>query len=139
MKKRTKMRSLVNWKVRVHSVLFSCYTEGLTHPKEEEEDEDQDGPADSDAPRMAPGRNSQLTVGYKGDRSYVLRGNSIGVFNRKDDHSVGYYGTISSITDTKGKSFNPSHVRPFLFPLINHVTQILIVLAHPTDHAARAR
>lgn len=121
-KKRTRTQSLVNLKVRVHSVLFASYTEGLTHPKEEEEDEDQEGPEDSDAPRMAPGRNSQLTVGYRGDRSYVLRGNSIGVFNRKNDHTVGYYGTISSITDTKGKSFNPSHVRPLLFLLAKYST-----------------
>jgi VID27 C-terminal WD40-like domain len=57
-------------------------------------------------------RNSQLTVGYKGDRSYVLRGNNIGVFRHSNDEKVNYYATISKIATPKGKEFDPSQVSP---------------------------
>lgn len=51
-------------------------------------------------------------VGYKGDRSYVVRGNNIGVFNHNnDDHSVKYYATIANVTTPKGNGFKPKHVR----------------------------
>ena len=72
-----------------------------------EEDEDEDAPK---APKTGD-RNSQLTVGYKGDRSYVVRGNNIGVFNHSSDHSLKYSATISNITTPKGKGFKPKNVR----------------------------
>lgn len=84
------------------------YTVEASDESEQEEDEE-----DEDSPKPASGdRNSQLTVGYKGDRSYVVRGNNIGVFNHSNDHSVKYYATISNIATPKGKSFKPKHVRP---------------------------
>jgi len=55
-------------------------------------------------------RNSQLTVGYKGDRSYVVRGNNIGVFGTTADHEVKYHATISKLTTPKGGLFKPKHV-----------------------------
>lgn len=55
-------------------------------------------------------RNSQLTVGYKGDRSYVVRGNNIGVFNHSPGSNVKYYATISKIATPKGKEFKPKNV-----------------------------
>lgn len=59
---------------------------------------------------MANGeKNSQLTVGYKGDRSYVVRGNNIGVFSHTGDQ-VKYYSTISKIQGPKGKQINPAEV-----------------------------
>jgi len=58
---------------------------------------------------MREGHNSQLTVGYKGDRSYVVRGNNIGVFRHTKD-GVKYYATISRLADTKGKNFVPKNV-----------------------------
>jgi hypothetical protein len=62
-------------------------------------------------PALARGeRNSQLTVGYKGDRSYVVRGNNIGVFNHDSDNQVKYYATISKISTPKGKEFRPKEV-----------------------------
>lgn len=88
-----------------------------------EEDED-----DEDAPK-APNtgdRNSQLTVGYKGDRSYVVRGNNIGVFNHSKDHSVKYYATISNITTPKGKGFKPKNV-------MLHDQDSRMILQNPTD------
>lgn len=63
-------------------------------------------------PALASGeRNSQLTVGYKGDRSYVVRGNNIGVFNHSPGSNVKYYATISKIATPKGKDFKPKNVR----------------------------
>ncbi|KAH7920171.1 VID27-domain-containing protein [Leucogyrophana mollusca] len=96
--------------------------------EDEEEDEDEveseldpeEEPSDSEGeeededdvvPPLGQGeRNSQLTVGYKGDRSYVVRGNNIGVFNHSGDNQVKYYATISKIATPKGKEFKPHEV-----------------------------
>jgi hypothetical protein len=79
-----------------------------TEPSDDEgEEEDEDEPQQPTTGE----RNSQLTVGYKGDRSYVVRGNNIGVFNHSSDHSVKYYATISNVATPKGKSFKPTNVR----------------------------
>lgn len=77
-------------------------------PSDDSEVEDEDAPQDP----LTGERNSQLTVGYKGDRSYVVRGNNIGVFNHSNDHSVKYYATISNVATPKGKSFKPKNVCP---------------------------
>ena len=80
------------------------YWRGKAESSEEESENE-------DAPQNIPGdRNSQLTVGYKGDRSYVVRGNNIGVFNHASDNSVKYYATIGNIATPKGKKFKPKHV-----------------------------
>jgi len=84
-------------------------TEASDESDVEEEEDDEDAPK---APNTGD-RNSQLTVGYKGDRSYVVRGNNIGVFNHSKDHSVKYYATISNIATPKGKGFKPKNVRLF--------------------------
>jgi hypothetical protein len=73
--------------------------------EEEEEDEEGTGPPTG----LKEGRNSQLTVGYKGDRSYVVRGDKIGVFRHKADE-VEYVASIANITDMKGKKFDPKNV-----------------------------
>jgi VID27 C-terminal WD40-like domain len=76
-----------------------------TDEDEEEEEEGTSPPAG-----LNEGRNSQLTVGYKGDRSYVVRGDKIGVFRHKPDE-VEYVASIANITDMKGKKFDPKNVR----------------------------
>ncbi|KJA30217.1 hypothetical protein HYPSUDRAFT_61060 [Hypholoma sublateritium FD-334 SS-4] len=94
-------------------------------PSDEEEEEEAE---DEDAPRnpIAGDRNSQLTVGYKGDRSYVVRGNNIGVFHTSSDHSMKYYATIGNIATTKGKEFKPKNV-------MLHDQDTKMILQHPTD------
>lgn len=78
------------------------------------EDEDVNEDETDLPPALAKGeRNSQLTIGYKGDRSYVVRGNNIGVFNRDSDNQVKYYATISKISTPKGKEFRPKEVLLF--------------------------
>jgi len=72
--------------------------------QDEEEEELSEEPANGD-------KNSQLAVGFKGDRSYVVRGNNIGVFRHLGDQGrVEYCATIKNIANTKGKKFNPKKV-----------------------------
>lgn len=82
--------------------------------KEEDESEpEEDEPEDEDArpPPLPKGeKNSQLTVGYKGDRSYVVRGNNIGVFSHTGEQ-VKYYSTIGKIAAPKtGRTIKPKQV-----------------------------
>ena len=100
-----------------------------TEPSDDEgEEEDEDEPQQP----TTGDRNSQLMVGYKGDRSYVVRGNNIGVFNHSNDHSVKYYATISNVATPKGKSFKPTNV--FVSKLTRDV-----ILTGLLGHAARSR
>lgn len=80
---------------------------------EEEEEEGQSEEEDELPERFANGdKNSQLAVGFKGDRSYVVRGNNIGVFRHSEHQDrVKYCATIGNIANTKGKKFNPKKVR----------------------------
>ncbi|CAI2169985.1 17318_t:CDS:10 [Funneliformis geosporum] len=54
------------------------------------------------------GVNTQLTVGHKLDRSFVLKGNKIGVFKHIDDDKIEFSTNINNISTPKGKKFNPS-------------------------------
>lgn len=86
--------------------LTCTFVEASDSEGEEVDDDDEDLP-----PALANGeRNSQLTVGYKGDRSYVVRGNNIGVFSQDSDRQVKYYATMSNISTPKGKEFKPKQV-----------------------------
>lgn len=51
-------------------------------------------------------RNSNLTVGTSKDRSYVVRGNKLGVF-KLGKNTFDYSTTISNLKDLKGDRFNP--------------------------------
>jgi len=99
-------------------------------PDEERSDSgDEEEYEDSDdlVPALANGdRNSQLTVGYKGDRSYVVRGNNIGVFNHSAGNQVKYYATISKVSTPGGKEFKPKQV-------MLHDQDTMMVLMNPTD------
>ncbi|KAF2106285.1 VID27 cytoplasmic protein-domain-containing protein [Lophiotrema nucula] len=54
--------------------------------------------------------NSQLAVGYKHDRSFVVRGNKIGVFKHTPDNQLQFSTTISNVKTPKGKAFSPNKV-----------------------------
>jgi hypothetical protein len=86
-------------------------------PSEDEDEEDEDA---SPLPTLSGERNSRLTIGYKGDRSYVVRGNNIGVFSHSGDNQVKYFATITKIATTKGKEFKPREVASFLYNLEAH-------------------
>ncbi|KAL6309693.1 VID27 cytoplasmic protein [Sparassis latifolia] len=83
----------------------------LDKSEDEEEPEEYADAEEEELPALGNGeRNSQLTVGYKGDRSYVVRGNSIGVFGYTGDNQVKYHATLSKLATPKGKTFKPKHV-----------------------------
>ncbi|KAF6762262.1 VID27 cytoplasmic protein [Ephemerocybe angulata] len=99
-------------------------------PSDDEEEDEEPASEDEDDLKQPPGakgdRNSQLTVGYKGDRSYVVRGNNIGVFSHDHKNSIKYYATISNIATPKGKGFKPRHV-------MLHDQDSKMILMNPQD------
>ncbi|KAF2876714.1 VID27 cytoplasmic protein-domain-containing protein [Massariosphaeria phaeospora] len=72
-----------------------------------DEDESDD---DLETDEKDGGINSQLAVGYKHDRSFVVRGNKIGVFKHTADNQLQFSTTISNVKTPKGKAFNPNKV-----------------------------
>ncbi|KAF9247278.1 VID27 cytoplasmic protein-domain-containing protein [Melanogaster broomeanus] len=98
-------------------------------PDEEPSEDEEEGEEEEDAstlPRLSGERNSRLTIGYKGDRSYVVRGNNIGVFAHTGDNQVKYFATISNIATTKGKEFKPREV-------MLHDQDSKMILMNPTN------
>jgi hypothetical protein len=73
------------------------------YDSDESEDDTETAPKDG-------AENSQLAVGYKHDRSFVVRGNKIGVFKHTADNQLQFSTTISNVMTPKGKAFNPSKV-----------------------------
>ncbi|KAL6877488.1 VID27 cytoplasmic domain-containing protein [Trichoderma longibrachiatum] len=70
---------------------------------DEDEDEERQERADGDV-------NSQLAVGYKYDRSFVVRGSKIGVFTHTPDNHLKFSTNISKVTTPGGKLMNPKKV-----------------------------
>jgi hypothetical protein len=54
--------------------------------------------------------NSQLAVGAKNDRSYVIRGSKIGVFKHLPNKHLEFTTNINKIETPKGKLFSPKKV-----------------------------
>lgn len=83
---------------------------------EDEEDEENDAGNEGDNLAVMPieagdrDKNTQLTVGYKFDRSFVVRGNKIGVFKHTDDDQLEFATTINNVATPNGKAFNPRKV-----------------------------
>jgi hypothetical protein len=73
------------------------------YDSDESEDDVETGPKDG-------AENSQLAVGYKHDRSFVVRGNKIGVFKHTPDNQLQFSTTISNLMTPKGKAFAPNKV-----------------------------
>ena len=95
--------------------LFQCIrsmSRSLPYTDKSDDEEEEEYPEeDDDVPAMPKGRNKQLTVGYKGDRSYVVRDDKIGVFSHTGQNQVKYYASISNVSTPEGKVFSPKHVR----------------------------
>lgn len=73
------------------------------YDSDESEDDVETGPKDG-------AENSQLAVGYKHDRSFVVRGDKIGVFKHTPDNQLQFSTTISNVRTPKGKAFAPNKV-----------------------------
>ena len=54
--------------------------------------------------------NSQLAVGYKHDRSFVVRGSKIGVFKHTPNNNLEFSTNISKVETPSGKLFSPKKV-----------------------------
>lgn len=54
--------------------------------------------------------NSQLAVGYKHDRSFVVRGSKIGVFKHTPNNNLEFSTNISKVETPQGKLFSPKKV-----------------------------
>ena len=54
--------------------------------------------------------NSQLAVGYKHDRSFVVRGSKIGVFKHTPNNNLEFSTNISKVETPNGKLFSPTKV-----------------------------
>ncbi len=81
---------------------------GLANKYESDSEEDSD---EETRKYLTDGtKNSQLTVGYKNDRSYVVRGNKIGVFKHTDDDQLEFQTAIENIRGPKGNPFSPQKV-----------------------------
>ncbi|KAG8529319.1 uncharacterized protein KY384_005955 [Bacidia gigantensis] len=72
---------------------------------------DTDEDADDVVTRDQDGNvNSQLAVGYKHDRSFVVRGSKIGVFKHTPNNNLEFSTNISKVTTPKGELFSPKKV-----------------------------
>ncbi|KAI9103805.1 cytoplasm protein [Phlyctochytrium arcticum] len=70
--------------------------------------------------------NSQLAVGYKHDRSFVVRGNRIGVFKHTDNDTLEFSTTINNLKTMEGVPFSPRKV-------MLHDQDSTLVLMKPDD------
>ncbi|ORX95192.1 cytoplasm protein [Basidiobolus meristosporus CBS 931.73] len=78
--------------------------------EEEEEEEEEEVEVRSTSAGKGIDSNSQLAVGYKHDRSFVVRGDKIGVFKHTDDDQLEFSTTINNVSTPNGKKFAPSKV-----------------------------
>ena len=70
--------------------------------------------------------NSQLAVGYKHDRSFVVRGSKIGVFKHTPNNHLEFSTNISKVQTPKGKLFSPKKV-------MLHSEDTSMILQNDTD------
>lgn len=70
---------------------------------DEDEDDVETAPKDGQV-------NSQLAVGYKHDRSFVVRGSKIGVFKHTPNNNLEFSTNISKVETPGGKLFSPKKV-----------------------------
>lgn len=96
-------------------------------PEEDEEEEEEEEEEDDNRPRSehydsdeeqddvetddrSGPANSQLAVGYKHDRSFVVRGSKIGVFKHTANNNLEFSTNISKVQTPKGQLFSPKKV-----------------------------
>ncbi len=67
--------------------------------------------------------NSQLAVGNgeKNNRTFVVRGDKIGVFNHSDEGKMEYAATINDLGFRSMKGFKPKHVSHIVVSVCSQV------------------
>lgn len=101
---------------------------------EDDGEEDGDGEPDTSADEADEDKDqsegdakiSQLAVGHNHERSFVVRGSSIGVFKHTEDDKLKYSTSISNIKTMDGVSFSPRKV-------MLHEQDASMLLMHPED------
>lgn len=83
--------------------------EGEGPPRSEHYDEDE-SEDDVELDNNDGNINSQLAVGTKHDRSFVIRGSKIGVFKHLPNKHLEFTTNISKVETPKGRTFSPSKV-----------------------------
>ncbi|KAF2211312.1 hypothetical protein CERZMDRAFT_85489 [Cercospora zeae-maydis SCOH1-5] len=101
---------------------FEDAEDGTSEP-DFDSDEDEDEPVNVDKDGNI---NSQLAVGANVDRSFVVRGNKIGVFKHTEDNKLEFNTSINNVANIKGKKFAPSKV-------MLHAQDRNMVLQNPDD------
>ncbi|ETI25087.1 hypothetical protein G647_04458 [Cladophialophora carrionii CBS 160.54] len=82
-------------------------SEGRPQSEHYDEDESED---DVELDNKDGNVNSQLAVGTKHDRSFVIRGSKIGVFKHLPNKHLEFTTNISKVETPKGRLFSPSKV-----------------------------
>ncbi|KAG0378336.1 hypothetical protein BGX24_004113 [Mortierella sp. AD032] len=90
-----------------------------------DEDEDEEEENAHDTFRRDAAKNSQLAVGFK-DRSFVVRGDKIGVFKHNERDGLDFATTIKNIKNKAGREVNPSKV-------VLHQQDTAMVMMDPRD------
>lgn len=73
------------------------------YDSDEEADDVETGPKDKET-------NSAIAVGYKHDRSFVVRGSKIGVFKHTPNNKLEFSTNISKVETPNGRLFSPKKV-----------------------------
>jgi hypothetical protein len=82
-------------------------TDDRPHSEHYDDDESED---DVELDNKDGNVNSQLAVGTKHDRSFVVRGSKIGVFKHLPNNHLEFTTNISKVETPKGRLFSPSKV-----------------------------
>ncbi|CAG8597942.1 8477_t:CDS:10 [Ambispora gerdemannii] len=101
--------------------VISTYDDDVEMPdviREDSDDDDSNSEDESDRNNKDDRRdadsdnekNSHLAVGYKHNRSFVVKGHNIGVFRHTDDDNIEHISSIKNIADSSGKTFSPKKV-----------------------------
>jgi len=111
----------------------------VLEPVEEESSDDEDRPGlrtedyDSDESQedvetqpKDGNVNSQLAVGQRHDRAFVVRGSKIGVFKHNADNNLEFVTNIAKVATPKGKMFSPTKV-------MLHAGDANMILQHADD------
>ena len=87
-----------------------CDSEAEEPDQPNQELDDDDEYSRSQLSEEKSAKNSQLAVGYKHDRSFVVRGSKIGVFRHGEENTLKHSSTINAIKDMDGTIFSPRKI-----------------------------
>jgi hypothetical protein len=84
--------------------------QGKLHSSRKDGEYDADEEFDADQKFVGQGKNSLLAVGTSSDRSFVVRGNRIGVFKQTAHNDLEFSTTIDRVATTSGREFSPEKI-----------------------------